>query len=149
MAAHLALAAGNGKGDEAVVAGRFVSVSARAGEVALRIGLARSRPASVASASPSPAVVVGGGGTAMDVDLDVDGEKEELDPELCKMGREVADECRGMGGTLEAVGRVIEACLSDSILTSKYVSPSPPSLPSLPLPRSPLSPPTDNTSKPP
>jgi hypothetical protein len=40
------------------------------------------------------------------------------------MGKEVVLECRGMGGTLEALGQVIEACLSDEILKSKYVSPS-------------------------
>jgi hypothetical protein len=91
-----------------VVAGAFVRVSARAGEVALRIGLERARGR-----------VRGGEG------MDVDGESESggggLDEETRKMGKEVALECRGMGGTLEAIGQVIEACLSDEIIKSKYV----------------------------
>jgi len=107
VAAFLAAAAGDG----VVVAGEFVRVSARAGEVALRIGLAR-----------------GGGdrGMGMDVDghsLNLGGEGNGLDEETKKMGKEVVLECRGMGGTLEALGQVIEACLSDEILKSKYVPP--------------------------
>ena len=40
------------------------------------------------------------------------------------MGEDVIEECRGMGATLEACGKVIEACLtSNEILKSKYVRP--------------------------
>jgi hypothetical protein len=72
-----------------VVAGKFVGVAARAGEVMLRIGVARK-----------------------------DGEGG-LDEETKRIGADVARECRGMGGTLEAIGQVIEACLADEILKSK------------------------------
>jgi hypothetical protein len=82
---------------ELVVAREFVRVGARAGEVALRIGLARA------------AASAGGG----------------LDEETKEMGKAVVLECRGVGvgGTLQAIGRMIEACLSDEILKSKYVPP--------------------------
>ena len=36
-------------------------------------------------------------------------------------GREVLRACRGMGGTLEAVAQVLEACFTPEILKSKYV----------------------------
>ncbi|KIM82134.1 hypothetical protein PILCRDRAFT_469683 [Piloderma croceum F 1598] len=76
-------------GEEVVVAGEFVRVCARAGEVALKIGLARAE-----------------GG---------------IDEETKEMGKAVALECRGVGvdTTLQAIGRIIEACLSDEILKSK------------------------------
>ena len=93
-----------------MVAGEFVRVSARAGEVALRIGLERARGR-----------VRGGGEEGMDVDGESESGGGGLDEETRKMGKEVALECRGMGGTLEAIGQVIEACLSDEIIKSKYV----------------------------
>ena len=75
------------------MAGEFVRVSARVGEVGLRIGLARTNGS-------------------------------ELSKELIRMGEDVIEECRGMGATLEACGKVIEACLtSNEILKSKYVRP--------------------------
>jgi hypothetical protein len=39
------------------------------------------------------------------------------------MAEEVVKECCGMGGTLEAIGQVIEACLSREILKAKCVRP--------------------------
>jgi hypothetical protein len=92
---------------EVVVAREFVRVGARAGEVALRIGLARAAGG-------------GGGGGG-------------IDEETKEMGKAVVLECRGVGvgGTLQAIGRMIEACLSDEILKSKYVPPP------FPLPPSP------------
>jgi hypothetical protein len=79
----------------------FVRVSARAGEVGLRIGLARAGGGDAS----------GGGGAGLD------GETRE-------MGREVVLECRGMGGTLEAIGQVIEACSSDELIKARC-APSP------------------------
>jgi hypothetical protein len=67
--------------------GSFVCVAARAGEVAIAIGL-RAREA-------------------------------ELDDETIAKGSEVAKSCRGMGSTLEAIGRIIESCLSKEIIKAK------------------------------
>ena len=76
------------------VAVEFIRVSAKIGEVGLRIGLAR-----------------------------ING--SQLSEELRGMGEDVVEECRGMGATLEACGKVIEACLTSSneIIKSKYVRP--------------------------
>ena len=91
------LGGGGEKGKEGdVVAGLFVRVSARAGEVALRIG-------------------------KVCVDGVEEGGEGVLDEEMISMGKEVADECRLMGGTLQAVGEMIKACLNDEIIKSKYV----------------------------
>lgn len=78
------------------IAGEFVRVSARVGEVGLRIGLTRVR----------------GGGAE---------EGGGLDEELRAMGEDVVEECKGMGSTLEACGKVIEACLmsQNEIIKSK------------------------------
>ena len=97
------------------MAGAFVRVAARAGEVALSVGLARGGGG-----------VREGGGDGMGMLVDGDGAVAGtgLDEYTKTMGREVARECQGMGGTLEAVGQVIEACLSDEILKSKYVASS-------------------------
>lgn len=49
--------------------------------------------------------------------------ENELDPDeelLQELGAQVTKACRGMGGTLEACGKVIEACLSGEILKAKY-----------------------------
>jgi hypothetical protein len=113
VAAFLGGGGEKGMGAE-VVAGLFVRVSARAGEVALRIGKVRV---------DSDGVEGGEGGGV-------------LDEETISMGKEVADECRLMGGTLQAVGEMIEACLSDEIIKSKYV-PFPSPLSFLPHPFAP------------
>ncbi|KAI0321192.1 hypothetical protein OF83DRAFT_1161926 [Amylostereum chailletii] len=44
---------------------------------------------------------------------------EDVGAELEETGREAVEGCRGMGGTLEAMGHVLEACLSPEILKSK------------------------------
>jgi hypothetical protein len=41
--------------------------------------------------------------------------------ETVQMGEDVVRESKGMGGTLEAIGQVTLACLSDEILKAKYV----------------------------
>ncbi|KAF8531321.1 hypothetical protein JB92DRAFT_2691954 [Gautieria morchelliformis] len=73
-----------------VAVARFVRVAAQAGEVGLRIGIAREN--------------TGGQG---------------IDDSFKKWGSDVAKECRTLGGTLEAVGRVIEACLTEEIVLAK------------------------------
>jgi len=90
---------GKGKGKAnggEVVAGLFVRVSVWAREIALRIG-------------------------KVCVDGVEEGGEGVLDEEMISMGKEVADECRLMGGTLQAVGEMIKACLNDEIIKSKYV----------------------------
>ena len=67
----------------------FIHAAALAGGVLLRIGLAHVE------------------------------EESELPEELIATGHAAAKECRGMGGTLEATGRIVEACLAEEILRSK------------------------------
>lgn len=48
--------------------------------------------------------------------------EDELDPDeelVQELGAQVTKVCKGMGGTLEACGKVIEACLSGEILKAK------------------------------
>ncbi|KAF8515678.1 hypothetical protein BU17DRAFT_76792 [Hysterangium stoloniferum] len=73
-----------------VAIARFVSVAAQAGEVSMRLGIARR---------------------------ECNG--EAIDDRFKRWGSEVAKECRALGGTLEAVGRVLEACLSEEIVLAK------------------------------
>ena len=87
---HTTLGGENGKVHAGVAVGRFVRVAAQAGEVGLRIGMARG--------------YTGG---------------QIVDDNFKKWGSDVAKECRTLGGTLEAVGRVIEACLTEEIVLSK------------------------------
>jgi len=68
----------------------FVRVAARAGELALLIGCE---------------------GTAGEIKCGHD--------ELALLGQEVTSECRKVGGALESVGQVLEACLSKEITKSK------------------------------
>jgi hypothetical protein len=98
VAAHLALKEERAAGDDGkvyagVAIARFVRVAAQAGEVGMRLGIARREC----------------DGTAID-----DGFK--------RWASDVAKECRALGGTLEAVGRVLEACLSDQIVLAKSVT---------------------------
>ncbi|KAF5342827.1 hypothetical protein D9758_013385 [Tetrapyrgos nigripes] len=66
----------------------------------------------------------------IDVDMDMDNledddaeaqvqeDQEEWD-EIVREGHEVAERCRGLGGTMWSVGQVIEASLSEEIITAK------------------------------
>ena len=102
----------------------WTRVAARAGEVWVRIGVLRVKMAEKRRA--------GDGGDGEDVEMrvkeegghvlkDEEWEDEQELRELGIMGKEVVEECRGMGGSLTAVGEVIAACLCDEIWTSKYV----------------------------
>jgi hypothetical protein len=68
----------------------FVRIAARAGEVALWIGTEG-----------------------------VCGKEACSAEEIERRGREVIKDCKTMGGTLESVGHILEACLSKEILKSK------------------------------
>lgn len=53
----------------------------------------------------------------------IDELAEEMDDDaLERMGHEAAEVCRGLGGTLEAVGHLVEACFSEEIIKAKSVS---------------------------
>lgn len=90
------------------MAASFVRVSARAGEVALRIGLNREL---TAGRHPRSDVLA----------LDVNDSDGEIDQETREIGMVQVRDCFGMGGTLESIGQVIESCLSTEILKAKYV----------------------------
>jgi len=82
--------------------GDFVYAAALTGQVALRIGLWRSN---------GP------------VDLEAMDEESGLglSKDIISSAQEAVNTCHGMGGTLEAMGHILEACLSTEILKSKYV----------------------------
>ncbi len=69
----------------------WVNVSARAGELWLRIGMLSM----------------------------IDGEVEKEMESLRKDGAIIVKECEGLGGTLQAVAAVLTACLSREFLVSK------------------------------
>lgn len=74
----------------------WVNVSARAGGLWLRVGL---------------------------VSQIVDDTQRESEMDILrKEGTDIAKECEGLGGTLQAIGAVLTACLSKEFLVAKYVS---------------------------
>ncbi len=89
--------------------GSFVNVAARAGEIALCVGV-RRRKATMGEAWRQ-------GLSLTDDDWTEDDEAEDLE----ERGAEVIELCHGMGGTLEAIGQVLEACFTPEILKAKYV----------------------------
>ena len=90
--------------------GSFVNLAARAGEVALCVGVNRRRTAMGDDWREGLSAA----------DEDWPDEYEDWDRVEAR-GREVLRACRGMGGTLEAVAQVLEACFTPEILKSKYV----------------------------
>ncbi|KAI0756062.1 hypothetical protein C8Q80DRAFT_1090902 [Daedaleopsis nitida] len=86
----------------------FVNIAARAGEIALRVGVLR-RKATMGDSWRRGLSETDEEWTEEDVELD----------ELEARGGEVIYLCRGMGGTLEAVGEVLDACFTPEILKSK------------------------------
>ncbi|KAI0829097.1 hypothetical protein BC628DRAFT_1315767 [Trametes gibbosa] len=88
--------------------GSFVHVAALAGETALCVGVSR-RMAGLREAW-----------TQGLSESDDPWPEDELDMELhMERGMEVVKMCRGMGGSLEAVAQVLEACFTPEILKSK------------------------------
>jgi hypothetical protein len=79
-------------------ADRWVHVSARAGALWLRVGLAGEDPDEAGYARAMTA--------------------------LRREGADVVRACAGLGGTLAAVGAVLDACLATEFLAAKYVSPN-------------------------
>ncbi len=117
----------------------FVRISARAGNACITIGLVREKEEQLRCdkleeekrrKQKRNAKGKGRGkkeDDAMDVDAEMADElnetvENEIDEweSVQKLAEEVAEECRGMGGTMWGVGRVIEACLTEEILKSKY-----------------------------
>ncbi|KIK70551.1 hypothetical protein GYMLUDRAFT_89575 [Collybiopsis luxurians FD-317 M1] len=113
----------------------FVRISARAGRACLKIGLNRDKEFSNKEKEEQERRRNNTGRRTrsksrerkatdedtMDVDEVAPELLEEIDDweQVQKMAEDVAQECRGMGGTMWSVGRVIEACLTDEILKSK------------------------------
>jgi hypothetical protein len=89
----------------------FINLSARAGEILIRVaerakrGKRRGRQRELVKAED-----IG--------EMDWDADVEEVDGEEAK---HVAEGCRSMGGTLEAVGQAIEALVSEEIIPAKSV----------------------------
>lgn len=90
IAAYLAQKSSNSyiNGDHGHALARIIRVAAEAGEVGLRLGLARQKNIPISE-------------------------------ELRQRGKEISQECRSLSGTLEAVGRVLDACLTDEIVLAK------------------------------
>jgi hypothetical protein len=96
----------------------WVNTSARVGEIWLRIGvLSRS-----ASSSSSEAF----GKSEARMDHEKENDRSEIDNqwqkemnELRMSSEEVIAECEGLGGTLQAVGAILRACLSKAFLQVK------------------------------
>lgn len=97
VAAQLAYEAGDASG----------AVAARAGEITLLVGL-RARARARAGGQPLTPLAEAEEGL-----VDV----EEAD--LVRLCHEVAEECRGLGGAMRAVGEVLEGVLTTEILTAK------------------------------
>ncbi|KAJ8495087.1 hypothetical protein ONZ51_g1909 [Trametes cubensis] len=87
--------------------GSFVHVAASAGEVALCVGVQRRK------ASMGDAWMQG-----LSESDDPWPEDEDMEVHM-ERGLEVVKMCRGMGGSLEAVAQVLEACFTDEILKAK------------------------------
>ncbi|KAF7783867.1 hypothetical protein Agabi119p4_32 [Agaricus bisporus var. burnettii] len=75
----------------------WINAAARAGELWLRIGLFRQSSSS---------------------DMGEEEREKELH-RLRKIGESVTKDCRGLGGTLEAIAEVLESCLTKEFTTAK------------------------------
>ena len=95
----------------------WLNTSARVGEIWLRIGvLSRSASSSSEALMKNDA--------RMDHEKENDGSESEKQlqkemNELRTLSEEVIAECEGLGGTLQAVGAVLRACLSKAFLQVK------------------------------
>lgn len=114
------------------VAGAYVRVAARVGEAALRIGVASqsvdSTPRNSSGTEDSTLATRTGEETVVSEHPQVDVKAEEadmmpvvLDAKTKRLAVAVVKDCYGMGGALEAISKVIESCLSEEILKSKYI----------------------------
>ncbi|CDO77305.1 hypothetical protein BN946_scf184753.g55 [Trametes cinnabarina] len=85
----------------------FVHIAALAAETALCIGVQRRR------------ALMGGAWRQGLSESDEPWPDDETAQTVVESGMEVVKMCRGMGGSLEAVGHVLEACLTAEILKAK------------------------------
>lgn len=77
----------------------WINTAARAGELWLRIGLLRQSPPTEMS----------------------EHEKEREMETLRKVGEGVTKDCRGLGGTLDAIAEVLDSCLTKEFVKAKSV----------------------------
>jgi hypothetical protein len=77
----------------------WINAAARAGELWLRIGLLRQN---------------------LSLKMGEEEREKELN-RLRKIGESVTKDCRGLGGTLEAIAEVLDSCLTKEFTTAKYV----------------------------
>jgi hypothetical protein len=78
----------------------WLNTAARAGELWLRIGLLRQTSAQ---------------------EMEEEEREKELN-RLRKIGESVTKDCRGLGGTLEAIAEVLDSCLTKEFVKAKCVS---------------------------
>jgi hypothetical protein len=76
----------------------WINAAARAGELWLRIGLLRQ---------------------SLPTKMGEEEREKELN-RLRKIGESVTKDCRGLGGTLEAIAEVLDSCLTKEFTTAKY-----------------------------
>jgi len=97
---------------------RWVSTSARVGELWLRIGVLSRRASSPSSEA------FGKSEARMEHEKENDGSESEKHwekemNELRMSSEEVIAECEGLGGTLQAIGAILRACMSKAFLQVK------------------------------
>ena len=96
---------------------RWVNASARVGEIWLRIGVLSRR-------ASSDSETFGKNEAKIDHEKENDGRESEKQwqkemNELRISSEEVIAECEGLGGTLQAIGAILSACLSKAFLQAK------------------------------
>lgn len=113
----------------------FVCVAALAGRVALLLGMSVAEmwldedlDDDIDSGPGSPTK---GRSTKGKEKEGSDNDRPKWRTELERLGKQVVSESRGMGGTLDAIGQIIEACLSKEIIKAKLVFLHPQSIVSL------------------
>ncbi|KAG1742661.1 uncharacterized protein EDB91DRAFT_1221615 [Suillus paluster] len=96
----------------------YVGAAACAGEALLRIGMCAQEQTQVQGGSADSNIVT--------LNQDANGEKIDwLDEETHALAKSAIQRCHGMGGTLEAVGKVVQAAVAGArgeIVGAKYVS---------------------------
>jgi hypothetical protein len=100
----------------------FVKISARAGEVALRLGICAGGGLGRKGRGEGEGEGEDDGEEDEDEGEENENSEEELREEekrVREMGAEVVKACQGMGGTLEGVGEILDACLSSEVIKAK------------------------------
>ncbi|KAK7053719.1 hypothetical protein R3P38DRAFT_2761465 [Favolaschia claudopus] len=86
------------------------AVAARAGEIALFVGMRARAKARAGGRSLGPPLAE---------DMEAEGMFQDSDDELAQTAKEVVVACRGLGGAMRAVGEVLEGVLTLEILKAK------------------------------